>query len=289
MYTSSATNFLPPYAATIFPKSIDGLEEEILFVKDAFSNQGFYPQEGNLHAFRGDSRSPEEIIQANGFYRKAFKDISKSPAYRANGCVVNMIGCSTDFKVAVGFTNFPVHIQRNHGDGQSTGWVYSFYIPSNTYFNPRDYSNAFLGEWGKEIDAIYIPLDHIIGAVQIEHPTEKLCIHNYLTHVPDYIHRRGGCQAHYVDSVNLKIKSIWKNNFFNTHLNQIDVENHFTSLSIEKGYTLQPLKEDSDHAKLIKAKFDNLMKICEPFEKPFWSLTVHLKPTPQIVFLPENE
>lgn len=257
---------------------VDGLEEEISFVKQAFADQGFYPKEKSIVAYRGDSRNPKEIMQSNGFYRKAFGDSTLKPFYRPSGSVVHMIGCSTDFDVAVGFTKFPVHIQRTHEKGLEGGWVYAFCLPSNSYYDPSDYSNAFLGEWGKELDAIYIPADHIIGALLIEHPKEKHCIHSYLTHVPDYIHGIGGCKTPYVDKIDLQIKDVWINNLFSLSNERDAVENFFRKLFLEKSYTLRPCLQDSEHAKLIISKFDELAKVCKLLNKPLASLAVCLEP-----------
>jgi hypothetical protein len=281
--------FITTFSHLTFQKiTPESLNEEIDFVREALSNQGFYPKDEPIAAFRGDSRDPSTIRETCGFFRKAFSDKTKIPTFKPNGGVRDMIGCSTDFNVALGFTKFPVQVQQTHGEGLDAGWVYAFYIPANTYYDPRDYKNAFLGYWGKEIDATYIPFHSIVGALYVEHPKKKLCIHNYLTHVPDYIHKKGGCQTPYVDQVEVKIKQVWINQDFSFLTLKPIIADHFYKMYEARHYIVQLDSEDSEDAKIIAQKYNSLIAACANFEVPYWKLTVRLKPSFKIEYIPKN-
>ncbi len=269
-------------------QEVDPVEAEIQFVKSALAEFGFFPKSKEVFVFRGDKRSPDELRKVGGFFRKTFGDTTKIPSYRVDGAVRNMIGCSTDFNMAAGFAKYSADVIRRLVEVSDSGWVYAIFLPSNSYYNPTtDYPYAFLSDWGKELDAILIPFEHIIGAVQVK-SSVNACIHSYMTRIPQRLHCVRGCNAAYVDQIELEVCDLWINEGISSSVNTVEkerIKQKLEEMKLKGTYTVQTKDENSKRAQRITQNYDAYFQLCAPYPVPDKDLTARLTPEPVIEYI----
>lgn len=265
------------------------LVSEVSFVKSSLEAYGFIPVSQGIMACRGDSRSPEELIQAGGFFRKAYGDTSKIPSFRVDGGVRHMIGLSRDITVAMGFARYNVNVQRDEETPHKEGWVYVTYLEPGSYYDPVTYPYAFLADWGKEVDAIYVPMEHIIGAIKVS-TADTLCIHCYLTRIVQDLHGCRGCATPYVDQFNLDIEELWINPSISATISEAQrapyIEQLINLLAAGK-YTVVLNLEDSEEAQRIAKNYRHYFEVVNSYPHPDKELTAILSPTIDIRHIPE--
>lgn len=268
-------------------QEVDPLEAEIQFVKSALAEFGFFPKSKEIFVFRGDKRSPDELRKIGGFFRKTFGDTTKIPSFRVDGAVRNMIGCSTDFNMAAGFAKYSADVIRGLTEVSDSGWVYAIFLPSNSYYDPSDYPYAFLADWGKELDAIMIPFEHIIGAVQVK-SSVNACIHSYMTHIPQRLHCVRGCNAAYVDQIELEVCDLWINEEISSTVNQVEkecIKQKLEELNLKGTYTVRTEDENSKRSQHITQNYDAYFQLCAPYPVHDKDLTARLTPEPVIEYI----
>lgn len=268
-------------------QEIDPIEVEIHFVKSSLAQFGFFPKQKEIFAFRGDGRSPEELRKVGGFFRKGFGDASKIPSYGVDGGVRNMIGCSTDFNIAAGFAKYSVDVQRGLAQVSDSGWIYAIFLPLDSYYDPTDYPYAFLADWGKEVDAIIIPFEHIIGAIHVK-SSASACIHSYMTRIPHRLHWSRGCNTAYVDQLELEVCDLWINEGISPSINQMEIESlqkKLVEMYLKGTYLVQTQDENSEESQRIAQSYDAYFKLCAPFPVPDKQLTARLTPEPVIEYI----
>lgn len=263
--------------------------DEISFVKTTLNEYGFVPEQEGIVVYRGDSRSPEELMQAGGFFRKAFGDISKIPSFRVDGGVRHMIGLSRDITVAMGFARYNVNVQKKEENPNKEGWVYVTYLEPGLYYDPVNYPYAFLADWGREVDAIYVPKEHIIGAIKVS-TEDPLCIHCYLTRIAQDLHGIRGCSTPYVDNFILDVHNLWINPSLSPMVSKKQSTPFIEQLTriYEIGkYSVVLNSEDSEEAQRIASNYRNYFEMCKPYPYPDKELTAILFPRVDIHYLPE--
>lgn len=265
------------------------LSDEVSFVKTSLEVYGFKPVSDGIMAYRGDSRSPEELVQAGGFFRKAYGDTSKIPSFRVDGGVRHMIGLTREITVAMGFARYNVNVQRDEETPHKEGWVYVTYLEPNTYYDPVTYPYAFLADWGREVDAIYVPMEHIIGAIKVS-TADTLCIHCYLTRIIQDLHGCRGCATPYVDQFTLDIEELWINPSISATISEAQRAPYIeqlTKLRDAGKYTVMLNLEDSEEAQRIAKNYRNYFEVVKPYPHPDKELTAILSPTIDIRHIPE--
>lgn len=279
---------LPPFFVIAMETNEKDIRTEVSFVTTALGQHGFIPQKDETLAFRGDSRSPEEMREAGGFFRKAFGDSSVFPSFRVDGGVRHMIGFSRDILVAMGFARYNVNVQREDQSPSNEGWVYASYLSPDLYYDATKYPHAFLADWGREVDAIYVPFNHLIGAIKVS-TSDPLCIHCYLTRIPQNLHACRGCKTPYVDQFTLNVQEIWFNPSLSTSLSAEMIHPYQEQLQkIYKAgkYTVCLNQEDTPEATRIADRYQKYWDACKVFSCADKDLTALLLPQPGIGYIP---
>lgn len=189
----------------------------------------------------------------------------------------------------MGFARYNVNVQRQEENPNKEGWVYVTYLEPGSYYDPVNYPYAFLADWGREVDAIYIPKEHIIGAIKIS-TEDPLCIHCYLTRITQDLHGIRGCTTPYVDNFTLNVHNLWTNPSLSSRVSEKQSAPFIEQLTriYEVGkYSVVLNSEDSGEAKRIASNYRKYFEMCKSYPYPDKELTAIFLPRVDIHYIPE--
>lgn len=115
-----------------------------------------------------------------------------------------------------------------------------------------------------------------------------MCIHNYLTRVPDSLHSIRGCKAVYIDQVELKVCKLWMNENISASVSEEkakEIQQKLEEMYVKGVYTVRCKDQNSKHAHRVVQKYEMYFSLCAPYLCNDRDLTARLTPEPIIEYI----